>query len=122
MRERNFKIFTDGDMSGHITGAAICIRRIQGWAAQFYWTGDSIGVASFEVSCDPSYNQNGTSFVPTNFTPYGGSSKTVADVTVKSDTWNVNLANYNWIRFIYTRTSGTGVLNGRINIKGLKND
>lgn len=113
MRERNFKIFTDGDMGASITSSAICIRRMQGWAAQIYWTGDAVGVASFEVSCDLDIG------TPTNWTPYGGSNKTVADVAIKNDVWNVNLANYTWIRFIYTRTSGTGVLNGRINIKGL---
>lgn len=117
MRERNFKIFTNGDMSESIASAAICIRKVQGWAAQAVFTGAPVGTLAFSVSCDPSFNPDGSAYTPTIFTVYGSSEKSVT--TAGSEMWNVNLANYNWIKFNYTYISGTGVLNGRMNIKGI---
>lgn len=119
MRVANTTIvgFINGDMSASITSQAYSTYQIYGWSAQFVFTGAPVGSLKVQVSDDPYVNAQNVVQVPTNWTDLANSATAIA--AAGDITYNVNLAFYNWIRFVYTRTSGTGTINGRLNIKGM---
>lgn len=119
MRVANFPItnFIDGSMGASITSPAFSVYQIYGWSAQFTFTGSPVGTFTVEVSDDPYQNEYNGPQTPTHWTVLADSS--VAVSAAGDVMYNVNLAFYNWVRFIYTRTSGTGTVNGRMNLKGV---
>lgn len=116
MRVSNFAVFTSGNMAGSLTSSPVSLNQIYGWSAQFIFTGSPVGALSVQVSCDPSLVAEGTTVAPTNWTTLANSSTSIS--AAGDLTYNVDIGFYNWIRFLYTRTSGTGTLNGRCNLKG----
>lgn len=119
MRVANTTItnFVNGDMSGSLTSPAYSVYQIYGWSAQFVFTGSPVGSLKVQVSNDPYVNAQNVVQVPTNWTDLANSATAIA--AAGDITYNVNLSFYNWIRFIYTFSSGTGSINGRLNIKGV---
>lgn len=116
MRVFNFPItnFVNGSMGASITSPEISVYQTYGWSAQFVFTGSPVGTLKVQVSDDP-YQSEGN-VTPTNWTDLADSSQSIS--AAGDITYNVNLAFYNWIRFVYTRGSGTGTINGRMNSKG----
>lgn len=119
MRVANFQIpsFISGDMSGSLLSSAISVYQIYGWSAQFVFSGSPVGTLSVEVSDDAYQNMDNAPQTPTNWTVLANSSQSIS--AAGDITYNVNLAFYNWVRFRYTFSSGTGTINGRINLKGV---
>lgn len=117
MKSDSINVFpTAGDMSGNITTAAFPINQTFGWAAQFVYTGAPVGDLKVQISCDPNLGPNSVP-LPTNWTDLGSAS---VSISASGDcAFNVDLAFYSWIRFVYTRTSGSGSITGRLNIKGV---
>ena len=105
MRTANTAItnFVNGNMSGNITSPAYNLYQVYGWSAQFVFTGAPVGTLKVQVSCDPGYATTGTQELPTNWTDLAGSSASIS--AAGNITYNVNLAFYNWIRFIYSARS-----------------
>ena len=108
----NFQIpnFISESTGQNITSAAISFFNIRGlWSAQFSFTGDGIGFLKIQVSIDPD-----------NIAPVSWSDLANAGVLLIAPDdvlFDVGFPFYNWARFVYSRTSGTGIINGRINIK-----
>jgi len=120
MRVSNFQInnFINGDMSGSLTSMAIALYQIYGWSAQFVFTGSPVGTLKVQVSCDPFSSTLPDSIQqPSNWTDLTGSSQSISAAAILL--YNVKSRFYNWIRFVYTRSSGTGTINGRLNEKGM---
>lgn len=118
MRVSNSPItnFVNGDMSGNLTSPEIQLNQVYGWSAQFVFTGSPVGTLKVQVSDDPSYVAEGTTPVPTHWTDLANSSQSIS--AAGDITYNANIAFYNWIRFQYVFTSGTGTISGRCNLKG----
>ena len=118
MRVANTQIknFINGDMSGNLTSSAYSMNQVYGWSAQFVFTGAPVGTLKVQVSDDPGTDTGGTPPQPTNWTDLANSATAIA--AAGDITFNADLAFYNWIRFIYTASSGTGSINGRLNTKG----
>jgi hypothetical protein len=69
-----------------------------------------VGDLILQASCDDDPD------AITNWTDISGSTQGVtADGTFL---WNESLAGYSWIRLFYDRTSGSGTLNARMQLKG----
>lgn len=117
MRVSNSDIFK-GAIDASVTQTSIpyTVYQVYGWSATLTFAGSPVGVMSIEVSNDPGslspYDEN----TPSNWTTMANSSQNVTGVGTV--TYNVNLAFYNWIRFVYTATSGSGTIAGRLNTKG----
>lgn len=118
MRVANFIIsnFNAASMAASITSPEISLNGIFGWSAQFIFTGSPVGSLKAQVSNDQSYLGGELIPAPTNWTDLSNSSTSIS--AAGDITYNVNLSFYNWVRFVYTSTSGTGTITGRMNLKG----
>ena len=104
-----FLVVSDGDMSGAtVTSATTNIQYLDNIAYQLYWTGTPTGTFDVQVSGD---NTNWAS-LPLNPVPAATASSGSAFIDIYQ-----TAANY--IRVVYTRTSGSGTLNVLISAKGL---
>lgn len=121
MRVNNIAIFTNGDMSGNLTSQAFSLYQVYIWSAQFTFTGAPVGTLSVQVSDDPGSENTGDSQTPThwtNLTQAAPNALPIAIAAAGDATINSDPAGYNWIRFIYTFTGGTGSMSGQLNTKG----
>lgn len=105
-------------MGGDVTSSNIYLDQIFTCSIQAVWTGTPTGTIKVQVSNDvgptPEYNPNGTI---TTWTDVTGSSQSIAGAA-GNFWWNLNDIGARWARLVYTRTSGTGTLDARQNIKG----
>lgn len=122
MRVNNVAIFTNGDMSlGSLTSQAFSLFQVYIWNAQFVFTGAPVGTLSVQVSSDPGMDTAGFPPQPTHWTTLTQPAPNTLPVAIAAAgdaDINSDPAGYNWVRFVYTKTSGTGSLNGRLNTKG----
>jgi len=110
-----------------ITGArttnfqAILIDQIYGYAIQAVWTGTGNGELKLQGSCTPiprSMNISANTAYPiTTWTDIEDSNRDVPG-TAGNAIWNIKGSMYNFIRIVYTQTSGTLVLNANMVVKG----
>lgn len=113
----NRSIITSGDMSGSINSSPQELAFSCAYAIQGVFTGSPVGTFKLQESVDPV-----TSGIPlpspTNWTDVDGSSRAIS--AAGDIMWNYNggITGATWVRAVYTRTSGTGTLNMRINTKG----
>lgn len=122
MRVYNKQIVTNAVMNTTINSAPYNIQQLYGYAIQAEFTGTPTGTFKLQASNDPatSYNPgNGQGGNPViNWTDVQNSSY---GVTASGNyMWNVFEVMYNWVRLVYTDTSGgtsTAVLNASINAK-----
>lgn len=96
-----YQVVTDGDMSDDVTSLETTVNYMDNSGYQVIWTGAPTGVFSVEVTI------NGTAwealtFNPALSAPAGSGGSFVIDL---------NQLPFKQIRFVYTSTSGTGVLN-----------
>lgn len=117
MRVNNDPIFTASDASVTQTSVAFPVNQVIGYSAQFVWTGSPVGTIKIQVSDDPGTTASSPSQQPTHWTDYSGSTISVSGAG--NGTFNVNDAFYNWIRFVYTASSGSGTISGILNTKGI---
>lgn len=117
MRAANDPLFTNADMSSAtLTSSPIQLFNCFGYAIQLEFTGAPVGAFTVLVSCDPCNQGGAITPAPTNFTLLADSSLSVS--AAGDIMYNVNECNYTWFKVVYTKTSGTGTLNGRFNLKG----
>ncbi len=113
------QIITNGTMaSATVTSIGVDINQIYTFAIQAVYTGSPVGTFKLQVSCDKVLPASGTDPAANvlNWTDYTGSSQ---DISAAGDfAWLVNPAGYRWIRLVYTKASGSGVLNATLNGKG----
>jgi hypothetical protein len=116
VRTQNVQIVTNGDLSAaSVTSSVVLLENIAGYTVQCILTGSPVGVLKLQLSCDFGTDLAGTGVA--NWTDLTGYT---ANITAASGVaFNADFSNYRWVRLVYTRTSGTGSLNARINIKGV---
>lgn len=94
---------------------------VGGFSIQAIIAGGAAPTGTFKLQCSNDASSATitptTSFVPTNWTDVAGSSASI--VNNGDITWNVQSANYEWLRLVYTRVSGTGTLTSRCFVKGI---
>lgn len=104
-----------GDMSGNLNSDPFRIEHLHGYAIQAVFSGSSpTGTFKLQASCDHP-KPDTTSQAPTNWTDVSGSSQAVS--ANGNVLWDVSLPGYSWVRVVYTRSSGTGSCNIRVNGK-----
>lgn len=105
----NIQIITNGDMSGNLSSIPTNLDTSASYAIQAIFTGSPLGTLQLQGSND---NDDVT---PTNWTTITDSIQSIS--AAGSYLVNVEFPVYCWVRLTYTRTSGSGTLNAKINAK-----
>lgn len=125
MKVENYKVITDGAMTGTdtINSDPIWLGHICNWAIQLVWVKSSgtldgdykIQVSNAALAAAPSSGK----VVPLNvvWTDLDSATGSVTDGD-GNDLINFENAGYQWARIVYINTTGVGVLQARINGKG----
>jgi hypothetical protein len=117
----NEKIIDNAVMDENITSDAIPLVNMVGFCIQAVYTGTPTGTLKLQASADAfKYANASQPQAPTNWTDVGDSSESIT--AAGSTMWSVDAVYYNFVRLVYTDTSGglsTAVLNVRINAKGV---
>lgn len=123
MRIANENIISSGNVSlgASFELTAIYVGSVINYSIQLVWTGAPTGTFKLQCSNDPGIPGNSTIVSQRsniiNWTDITGSSQTIA--SDGNHTWDVQNCGYDWVRVIYTSTSGTGILiSARVQIKG----
>lgn len=116
MNVTNKLIFNAADASVTQTSAAFSVNQVFGYSAQFVFTGSPVGTLKIQYSDDPGSLAPGDAMNVTNWTDVDNSSESVTMSGTAG--YNVYDVGYNWIRFVYTASSGSGTISGRVNMKG----
>lgn len=118
MKIGNFAVFgaNGADASVNQTSAAFVIPYVLGFAFQAYITGSAAGTVALQASCDPGLTDQQAA--PTNWTTIANSSLSISSAANVLENYGQAESNFNWIRVVYTASSGTGTIQGRINTKG----
>lgn len=124
-----FHGITNGDMSAtSLTSTVSSIEFVDDVGIQFNWTGSPVGTFQVQVSIDYSQDtegnvQNTGHWTPLIFTYWNGATfTTTADIptSVGSPIYlDMALLSAPWIRYVYTKVSGTGTLQGYITYKSV---
>lgn len=119
MRFAPVRLLTNGDMSGNLISNGINLNQVFMFSIQAIFTGAPVGTLKLQISNDDvpvgALGQNPAINV-VNWTDYTGSSSAVA--AAGDFMWIVSDGGYQWVRAVYTFTSGTGSLNIEYNGKG----
>ncbi len=116
MQTDNFPIATNQSLAADFTSSPILLTRMWGFSIQSVWTGTPVGNFTLEVSDDVGTDAAGTGV--SNWTTYVGSSSAAGGVAGNL-TYNVSNVSFKWARLKYTSSSSTGILNSRVNCKGV---
>lgn len=104
-----------GDMSAaSITSAVTNIQFLDNIGVQFNFTGTPNGTFAVQVSADYAQDSNGNVQVAGNWIPVTLPSTPVAAGAAGQVYIDLNQLSSPWIRIVYTKVSGTGVLDGFI--------
>lgn len=113
MRINNKKLIDNVSMGASINSAAQQLDHIYGFSIQLVFTGTPNG--SFKMQCSNDDVETGSQVV--NWTDVANSAQAI---TAAGDMiYNYDGSHFKWVRLVYTRSSGTGTLNGQIYIKGV---
>lgn len=116
MRINNFQFLPSTSGATSFNSLGYALPQVFGCAIQAVITGTLVGSAKLQVSVDPNTLSDPTS-QPTNWTDYVGSAQTVSSAGTL--VWNISDVWFNWVRIVYTATSGTGNISANINTKGI---
>lgn len=112
----NIKIIDNGDMSGDIVSLDTNIDEGVTYSIQSFFTGSPVGTIEARGSNEIILpNPPGSAVDPTKYTIITDSVQAVNGAG--SYLLNVEFPGYSHVILTYTRTSGTGTLNSRINAK-----
>ena|SRR5271166_1543617 len=112
MRVLNETLLNAGSMATSINSAPMLLSYAFGYAVQFVYTGSPVGTVTLQGSNDsiPNAKFPQSDFTPTTWTTISGSTITVPTIDGATGMINDEGAFYNWVRLVYTATSGTGSL------------
>jgi hypothetical protein len=116
-----FDVNTPTDMSASFASNPLWLGHICNYSIQLEFTGSPNGTFKLQMSNDPGQPSQQPlvefNYVK-NWTDIKGSDQVI---TASGDhSWNVQDAGYRWVRFVWTRSSGSGTLiNAEFNIKGV---
>lgn len=103
-------------MAASIASDPMQLEQILGYAVQVVMTGSPVGTLVLQGSCDAPQTPNGIGVAPTTWVDLGGTSYSVT--AAGNVLYNMSEPFYNWVRLVYTRTSGSGALTATFNAKG----
>lgn len=113
-----FYVIKDGDMSGSLTSKITVVQKLSLISYAVSWIGTSpVGVMSVEVSNDYSENADGTVKNAGTWTPLPLSSSPAVSGNVDNGMIDIDLQGSYAMRLLYTRTSGTGLMQAVISAK-----
>lgn len=112
-------VFYTGNAAGNLTSTAFWLDQVFIIAIQALFTGTAAGTVKLQGSCDrgsvsPLNPAGGLGI--TTWTDIANSSTAVTGAG--SVTWNFTGVGYEWIRVVYTSSSGTGTMTCTANAKG----
>lgn len=119
MHVYNKQIVTNTVMNTTITSDYYNVQQLFGCAIQAVFTGTPTGDFKLQASADPATSYTASSNTPVNWTDIDTSPYSVS--ASGNYMWNVFDIMYNYIRLVYTDSSGgtsTAILNVTINAKG----
>lgn len=124
MKSNVIILFNGASMTGTVTlnSNPIRIDQIYGFAVQAEWTGTPTGAFKLQASCDSPPNgsqvSNGGPDTVTNWTDIANSSYSISG-SAGNYMWNFTGSFYNYVRLVYTNTSGSGSLKANLCLKGV---
>lgn len=106
MRSLNYKqLATAVSMSASINSTSQQMNQYAVACVQAVFTGSPVGVLKLQISNDNS-----------NWTDYGGSEQSIS--AAGNFAWNLANIGYQYVRLVYTKTSGSGALSVTVSGKG----
>lgn len=113
-----YLVINNGDMSASIISAVTVIQNLSMLSYDVSWTGTApVGTMSVQVSNSYSQNADGSVKNPGNWTTLTLSSPTPVSGSTGNGFIDVDALGAYAVRLVYTRVSGTGVMNAVINGK-----
>lgn len=113
-----FPVITDGDMSGDIISLPTIIQNISMLSYDISWAGTTpVGAMSIQVSNTFSQNADGTIRDGGNWTTVPLSSVPAVSGNTGNGFIDVDALGAYAVRLVYTRASGTGLMNAKITAK-----
>lgn len=110
-----FQNITSGDMSAaSITSSISNIQHLDNIGIQLKWTGVPVGTFAIQVSVDYAQDFEGNVTNSGTWTSLSLSPSPVASGAADNAYVDLNQLSAPWLRVVYTKTSGTGTLNGYI--------
>lgn len=112
-------VITNGSMAGNITSEVTIIHNLSMVSYDVSWTAGSTPVGVLTVQVSNTYKQNADGSVKTagNWTTLTMSTTMSVSGNTGSGFADVDASSAYAVRLVYTRTSGTGVLNAVVNAK-----
>lgn len=114
------KIINAGDMSlASITSDITEVKLQDNVGIQLHWTGTPVGTFAFQVSLDHKKDPNGNVLVAGNWVSLPMSPAIAAAGGADDAYVDLNQLSAQYIRVVYTRTSGSGTLDVYVGAKGV---
>lgn len=121
MRLLNKLLLQNQDASVSFNSPAGLLAHVFGFSIQAIITGTAAGTMKLQGSNDPVPDSDFPStpvWTPTNWTDVANSSEPVTGAGTLMYDFN-QCPGYNWVRVVYTSSSGTGTISLRFNTKGI---
>lgn len=114
-----FAVVAAGDMSASITSPPTNVQYLDNIIYTFVWTGSPTGTFAFQVSEDYQPGTGGTVINAGTWIPLTLSATIAATGGADNALIDLNQLPGSWVRFVYTRSSGTGTLAAYISGKAV---
>lgn len=115
-----YQNITSGNMaSATITSAVTNIEGLDNIGLQLVWTGSPVGTFAFQISADYAQDFLGNVTNTGNWVAISTTPNIAAAGSADTAYVDISQLSAPWIRVVYTKTSGTGTLNGYITAKQL---
>lgn len=103
------------------TSSPIWVGHVSQYAIQIVATGVPVGVFKLQVSCDLGPRDSNAAQTGQGLTNWSDLTDATAAVSAAGISFlNIADAGYDWVRVVYTKTSGTGAISSaRFNTKGV---
>lgn len=113
------KIIDAASMGASVTSTLAFVQYQDNVGIQLNWTGTPTGTFTVQVSVDHAQDTLGNVTVAGNWVTLTLSASITAAGSADTAYIDLNQLSAPWARVVYTRTSGTGTLNGYITAKGV---
>lgn len=114
-----YYVFKAQSMGVTLTSEAVSIAHQDNVGIQLHWTGTPTGDFSVQISSTHEEDASGTVFVPGDWVTLPVSPAIVASGAADDAYIDLNQMSAQWVRVVYTRTSGTGALTAAVVAKGI---
>ncbi len=116
---RQFKNIAAASMGASVTSTVTNIQFLDNIGIQLSFTGTPVGTFDVQISADHAQDANGNVTVAGNWISLTLDPVPTASGSADSIYIDINQTSAPWLRVVYTRTSGSGTLNGYITAKGV---